>query len=392
MKQTTRRLSIIWSIVCKDLKEFSRDKLWMVLTPMSLLVMIALFWVMPAKVDETVLVGVYPQDMATLLGMMKSTGEKMAKNFGSSEQVQLGMEIVPFGDKKTMVSTIKGSCSGEDCKDMGIGIAFPDNFMSEVKNQKEKQVVLHLTVDVPSTFREAVPSQIRELSYILQDFKQGRNPLDNYPVSMLSPQKMVLGQDKSGRQIPLREKMRPLLLFLVLMMDALALAGLVATEIELKTASAIMVTPATTSDLILAKGLTGAILGFIQTLIFLVASLSFGLNPVQVLLLVLTGAFLVSGVGMLAGSSGQGFITNIFIGALFLIPLMIPPVALLYPGEVSLWVKLMPSWGITKGLVESYIYGLSWKDFALYLGVSFLWIGTLFLVARAFLKRKVVQL
>ncbi len=46
MSRPVSRASIIGSIVKKDLKEYSRDRLWMFLTLLVLIFMIVIFWVL----------------------------------------------------------------------------------------------------------------------------------------------------------------------------------------------------------------------------------------------------------------------------------------------------------------------------------------------------------
>ena len=51
-------------------------------------------------------------------------------------------------------------------------------------------------------------------------------------VSVVAEDVVVLGEDRTGAQVSLQERMRPLLAVFVLTMEALALASLVASEIE----------------------------------------------------------------------------------------------------------------------------------------------------------------
>ena len=40
----SRRAAVVRAIVAKDLREFSRDRLWMVLTPLMLVFYVGLLW------------------------------------------------------------------------------------------------------------------------------------------------------------------------------------------------------------------------------------------------------------------------------------------------------------------------------------------------------------
>ena len=58
-----RRAAIIRAIVVKDLREFSRDRLWMVLTPLMLVFYVGILWLLPSTVDETINVGIYARGL-----------------------------------------------------------------------------------------------------------------------------------------------------------------------------------------------------------------------------------------------------------------------------------------------------------------------------------------
>jgi ABC-2 type transport system permease protein len=66
-------------------------------------------------------------------------------------------------------------------------------------------------------------SAVRELAFALSGA-----PL---PVTLEGGDVIVLGEDRAGDQVPLRERMRPLLVFFVLITESLALASLIATEV-----------------------------------------------------------------------------------------------------------------------------------------------------------------
>ena len=61
-----------------------------------------------------------------------------------------------------------------------------------------------------------------------------------------------------------QERMTPLIAVMVLLVESMALAGLVAVEIQSRTAKAVVTSPASVGDLLSAKGLTGTVLAFSQ--------------------------------------------------------------------------------------------------------------------------------
>ena len=61
----------------------------------------------------------------------------------------------------------------------------------------------------------------------------------------------------AGRQIPPRDRLRPVFAVLLLITETLFLATLISEEVERRTIQALLVTPAKVGDLLGAKGVVG---------------------------------------------------------------------------------------------------------------------------------------
>ena len=63
---TTRRASrtaIVRTIVAKDVKAFSRDTVWVMLSVLGLVAYVAIFYILPDSVSESITMGVVQTDM-----------------------------------------------------------------------------------------------------------------------------------------------------------------------------------------------------------------------------------------------------------------------------------------------------------------------------------------
>lgn len=380
MSAPPSRAAIIAAIIGKDLREFSRDRLWMVLTPFTVAFIIVVFWVLPDRVDETLAVGLYPPSFATT-----------ARLLGASDDAEHSIDIIAFDSEDRLAAAVAGELDS-DGPEVSIGVAFPDDFLAAIRSGKSTTVSVYVAGEVPPAIRGAVSSGIREIAYALQAVSSGEHPARALPVTLPDEQTIVLGEDRAGQQVPLRDKLRPMMALLMLMMEALALAGLVAVELERRTITAVLVTPARPADVLVAKGITGAILGLGQVVVFLLATRSFGSQWLLVTTLVVLGAAMMSAIGMLTGATGKDFMSTLFTGTIFLIPLMIPAIAELIPGEPAWWVRVLPSYGITKSLVGVIGHGRGWGDVAPLLGLTAGWVVALLAVGTAVLKRRVASL
>lgn len=341
------RFAIVLAIVVKDLLEFSRDRLWMILTPFALVMFAVVFWLLPATVDETITVGVAPESLALVLERLGAAGDRSAE----------GLRVLPFESEEALAEAVASRArvpidAGEER--VAIGLSFPEGFGLAMALGRPTTVRVYLDAGVPDEVRSAMTSAVREIAFSVSGAA--------LPVTMPDQEEIVLGVDRAGAQVPMREQMRPLLALFVLLTESLALASLLATEIGSRTVSALLVTPARVSDVIAAKATTGTVLAFSQAFLLLLVTRSLDQNAAVVLTAVLLGAVLMAGVALLAGAAGRDFMGTLFLGMLFLIPLMVPAFSLLFPGSASGFVQALPSYGIVQALVGATTFGQGFGD------------------------------
>lgn len=389
MSRGISHAAIVAAIVRKDLSEYLRDRLWAFLTALVLIVVVGLFWILPDTVDESIGVGVSGLDPAALAGMA-----------GADEQAGLG--AVAFDTDTDLRSVIAGDAvawssagaitvtdpsidgpEGAEKVEVAIGIAFPPDFVASAAAGERTEVTIYVDAAVPPEIRTALSGFVREMAHAIAG--------DPLPVATPDTGEVyvVLGQDRLGDQPTARDAFRPLFVFLVLLMEMFVMASLIAREIQERTVTAILVTPATVGDVLAAKGIAGAASGLTQAVIVLIAIGSFGVQPLLLLTLALLGSIMVSGVAMLAGSVGKDFISTLFQGMVFMIPLLIPAFAAMLPGDPSGWVRAMPSYPLVRGLVDVTSAGAGWAETLPELGLLSAWCLTLFAAGWVVLKRKV---
>jgi len=366
----TSRASIIRAIILKDLRLFSRDKFFVYMTIIGLVAYVGLFWVLPNTVSETIRVAVHHRGMDALFAAAQGSGEQ-------------GMEFVQFGSPEEL-RTALGLGEERPEERFDIGIEFPAGFLQSMDEGTRTTVRVFVDGSVPPEIRDALASYVREIAY-----SRTGNPL---PVSQLDQDTVMLGEDRSGDQVSLREKMRPLFAFMVLMMETLTLGALVAAEIRSRTVTAVIVTRARVSDFLVAKTILGAFFAFTQAALLMLLIRSFDNNPLILVTALALGAVMVTGVGLVTGASGKDFIGLAFYSMLFLIPLMIPGFAALYPGSASGWVKVLPSYGLVQAIVGVATYGEGWREVLPDLGMLLAWCAVLFAAGFFILKRKVESL
>ena len=127
-------------------------------------------------------------------------------------------------------------------------------------------------------------------------------------------------------------------------------------------------------------------------MIILIAINSLTPQPALILTLMLLGSVMVAGTAMLAGSTGKDFMSTLFWGMAFMIPLLIPAFAALFPGTASAWIRILPSYPLVQGLVDVTTYGAGWSETLPEIGGLLVWCGALFALGWVVLRRKVQTL
>ena len=390
MTRPVSRARVVGAIVRKDLAEYARDRLWVFLTAMVIVVIVALFWVLPDTVEETITVGVAGLDQVEALAEVEGSEEGLSVVPFSSED---DLRAVVGGDSDAWIvdgvavlSTDGDAFEGADEADVSIGLAFPPDFLQSVTSGDQTEVTVYVASAVPAEIEGAMTSLVREIAYSIAG--------EEFPVDTSNADQafVVLGEDRAGNQVSAREGFRPIFVFLVLMMEMFVMASLIAKEIQDRTVTAVLVTPATVGDVLAAKGITGAVSGFAQAVIVLLAINSLRPQPLIILTLMLLGSVMVSGTAMLAGSSGRDFISTLFYGMAFMVPLLVPAFAALFPGTASLWIQALPSYPLVRGLVDVTTYGAGWAETLPELAALTAWCIGLFLLGWVVLRRKVESL
>ena len=370
MSAQVSRAAIIWAILRKDLREYSRERFFVVITVIGIVIYGVAFWLMPSSVTESFTVGIHQTGMDEIFAA--AMGDQGA-----------GIELVQFETVAALEAAL-GMGDVEPEEPLAIGLAFPDDFLQRVAAGQQTTVRVYVDANVPVELRGAMESFVREIAYALSG-----NPL---PVADPNREVIVLGEDRVGDQVPFREKIRPLFAFLALIIETFALSSLVATEIQARTVTAVLVSPTRVSDFLAAKGILGTGMAFAQAVLLLLIIGSFANQPLILLCAVLLGAVLVTGCGLIAGAAGKDFIETLFYGMAFVIPLMIPAIAVLFPGSAAAWVKVLPSYGLVQAVVQASAYNAGWPDVLPHLGLALGWCVVAFAAGLVILKRRVETL
>ncbi len=413
MSRPVSRFAIIGALLKKELKAYTRDTVYLALTLLVLVAVPVVFRLLPDSVEETITLAVSPpvaemvDEAKDALRELGAADERLsALDDSDLAEEHEGMVLVEFDDPERMKDVISGTLEAWRTEDgavvyrgeggdrpegaervtVQVGIEFPRRFISDVASgERDVTVTVYSDAGVPEEIKGAMRSFVREAAYQLAG--------EQLPVDLPAEEMIILGEDRAGEQVTLQQKMRPLLLFMILMMETFSMASLVSTEVLQRTVTAVLVTPAKVGDFLAAKTIFGTVMSLSQALIVL--ALIGGVtsqNWSVMLATLLIGSVMFTGVAMFVGSAGKDFMGQLFYAMLFTIPLLIPTISVMFPGSAAPWVRLIPTYPVIDVLVRSTIHGAGWADVWPSLLYATAWLTMLYGAGVVALKRKVESL
>ena len=320
---------VIGTLIAKDLTLFFKNRFFAFITVLGLVFYIAVYFLMPNTVDERLDLAIYAADLPPLIGDQLAEGS---------------FEVAMFASEEALRQSIEDG-------DQSVGIALPDGLLSGKPAGSKPVANIYFGSDVPDEFQELYEIFVEELAYLL-----GGQPLN------LETNEEILGPDLAGQQIPPRDRMLPLLAVFVLMLEMLGLATLISTEIETGTLRALLVTPMRVSDLFVAKGTTGVVLGFTQSILILAITGGLTNRPVLMLVTLFLGALMITGLAFLVASVAKDMMSVLGWGVLAMLTLAIPAFTVLLPDLASDWMQIIPSFYLVDTMHRVLNFGAGWGD------------------------------
>ena len=324
-------LRIVTALVAKDFSLFFRNKFFGLITGLGIVAYIVIYFVMPSSVNETLQIGLYAE-------VVPPAFEQVAEE---------GIVFETFESEDALIEAVT---EGQ----YAAGVALPPDILDLLASGQKPQITIYSAADTPEEVTDAVEVIIRELAYL-----QAGQPLAvNISVE-------VLGPDMLGQQIPIRDRMRPLLAVFLVMFEMIGLASLITDEVQQGTGRALLVTPMTVKDLFAAKGLLGVGLAFVQAALFMAIVGGMSSQPLIILTALLLGAVLVTGFAFLIASLSRDMMSALGWGMVILIIFIIPAFGILFPGTVSAWAKVIPSYYLADTVHQASAFGAGWGDVSL---------------------------
>ena len=304
-------LPIIFTLVKKDLKQYFSNRFFALITLVGLAMYVAVFFLLPKSVDETITLGWYSAALPIGVSSLFEGEDVKLDEFPTEEALKAA---VLDGDET-------------------VRIALPADFIQQLQAGAKPVVTLYLKSDLPNDYRAAYQLIMKEISFMLSG-----HGMD------VEAEEIILGKDMAGMLIAPCFRMLPILAVIVLTFERLGLASLITSEVERGTARALLVTHLKPEGLFFSKAVTGVSMAFFQTVFLLLITGGLQQQPALILLALLVGSLLVTGLSFLVASLACDLMSVIAWGMLVMIVFIIPAFNVILPGLASGWIKAIPSY------------------------------------------------
>lgn len=358
----------VLAIVRKDLAQIMRNRFVAVISVLFIIVYALMYYLLPSDVDEVFRMGFYLElsdEAAAGLGLEGGEDEIAARLSGAGgQEAEQGLELVWADSAEDLERIVE---EGE----VSAGLSF-------VVSGQRPELVLYVSSETPEEVTEAGEAIAAEIGYALI----GYEPPADFTAT-------VIGTDMAGRQIPMKDRLRVILISFVLLLELFGLGNLLMEEVQKKTAMALLVTPVTLRDFISAKAITGILntffLGFLLALLLGAISADTWL---AVLVLLLLGAAMMVGVAFIAGALSRDFISMAMISIIPMVVLIVPGFLVLYPGFDSPVLRAIPTYWLIEPINGILNYGMGLSDYAMSLVYVVLFTVGFFALGSVILRRK----
>ena len=318
---------VVKALVAKDLALFVRNRFFAVVSVLGVVAYVAIYFVMPSSVDETLEIGLYAPAMPPYFEQFE--GEE-------------GLSIATFDSEEALKDAV---ANGQ----YAAGVVLPQDFLERLAARTQVRIHAFFASDVPEELEGAVTALMRQVAFLLSG--------QMLPVELSTE---ILGPDLVGKQIPPRDRMLSLFAVFLIITETLGLASLISEEVETGTIQALLITPMTIPGLFAAKGLTGVSLAFVQAALFMAATRGLTHQPLLILVALLLGAILVTGIGFLLASLGKDLMSVMAWGIPAIVLLSVPSFGVMFPGTISDWAKVIPSYYVADTLHQAVNFGIGW--------------------------------
>lgn len=325
---------MIGTLVVKDIKLFVRNRFFLIVTALGLVLYPIIYFLIPDQVDESLGMAFYIEDRESALY------QRLTDEPG---------DYVLFDTEAEMLTAL------QETGDYFVGLSLPADLSAAAARGE--------AVELNAYYAPGVPAEARQIFHdVLVLFANAVNPETLANLTRFNETEFVLGNDLMGAPLSLRDRFVPLFLVFIVMIEIFGLATLLNRDVENGTARALITGPLRLHQFFAGKALMGLLLAFGQ-LLFLSAVMGvLGVSTLLLLTTLLLGSFLMVGIGFFVAALAKDNTSAMAWAIVFIIPMVIPSMTVLLPGLSTGWMEIIPSYYFVDSLHRILNFGAGWAD------------------------------
>lgn len=352
---------MIGALVWKDIKLFFRNQFFAVVTVLGLVAYVALYFLLPAEVDDRLNVAVYVENPQTT-----TVDESFAEFF----------DYMLFTSQEALRAALQ-----DDNSEYIVGLS--------ISEEEATAMTRGDAAEIEALYAPGIPAETKQVyDDLLVVMANAANPAAAASFARVNETPIVLGNDIYDTPIPIRERIIPMLLLFILSVEVLGLATLIIQEIEKGTARALLTAPLRIHQFFTGKALMGMILAFAQLFLLIVITGKLSASPLLLLVTLLLGSFLIVGIGFFIAAISRDNMAVLAWGMLVIILFAIPAMSIMLPGLATGWIELIPSFFLVDSLHRILNFDAGWADVGRNLAILLATGAGSLLIGAALLRRR----
>ena len=304
----------IWVLVRKDLALYGRQRFFALISLALLVAYVVGYHMLPASVDSRF--------------KLALASAALPDSFYAAFQSR-NMDLTLFENSEALKAAVS---SGE----YRVGLELDPATVAALEAGESTTIMAYYPPGVPSELNAAFTNL---LTIILNDLSYTAN---QQPLQ-IERHEHVLGYDLAGATIAPRDRLMPIFVMVVLLMDMLSIAHLITEEVQHKTLRALLITPLRIREFWSSKWLTSLLIGLTQACILLALTGKLVSNLAPLIITLLLGVLLITGIAMVIAAVARDMLSVISWGTLGIMILGFPAATIMFPGMIPDLVRAIPS-------------------------------------------------
>ena len=320
----------------KEYRLLLRNKIFLIFSLVPLAALIALHYVLPAEISqEEPSVAVYSEVDASAF-------------FSAWDE---GVEAVRYERMPSAQALMNSVKSGGHTA----GIIITEKILQDIEDGKTADVTLYTAPGLADEY-------VRSISFIIEIvFSEMTYRMQDSTLN-IATKEIFVGENILENTVPFKNQMIPLMVSVLLVMEVFSLGISLVEEKESRSIKAVLAAPVGMGEFLLAKNLAGISIIFLQILIYLAATGALVAQVPAVLWVIFTGAVLTTGVSALLAAFSIDMMSLVSKGVFAMIIMMVPLLGVLFPGMLSPWMRVIPTYILADSMNLLINHGVIWQE------------------------------